>query len=49
MTKLLYAVMFWGFILIKAMGTTFASWSWLWMFFSFIPWLWLFFTKVGLL
>lgn len=28
---------FWGFVAIKVAGTTFAAWSWLWLFLPIVP------------
>lgn len=46
---LIASFVFWGFILVKAFGSAFAAWSWLWVLFPFIPWLWLLLVRVGLL
>lgn len=43
------AFLFWGYIVIKAWGTTFAAWSWWWVLLPFVPWLWLLLVKVGAL
>jgi hypothetical protein len=33
------AVLFWGFIVIKAWGHLFAAWSWWWVLLPIVPWL----------
>ena len=42
------ALIFWGFIAIKAWGTTFAAWSWWWVLFPLMPWLGLAIQRLGL-
>lgn len=38
MSKALYFLLFWGFIGVKALGTSFAAWSWWWVLLPIIPW-----------
>lgn len=33
------SLIFWGFIVTKALGTSFAAWSWWWVFMPLIPWI----------
>lgn len=33
------ALIFWGYIAVKAFGVTFAAWSWWWVLFPFMPFL----------
>lgn len=35
----LSALLFWGFIAVKTGGTSFAAWSWWWVFLPIVPWL----------
>lgn len=49
MSKFMFAVMFWSFILIKWFGTALAAWSWLWVLIPIVPTVWLALTKMGLL
>lgn len=46
--NLLGALMFWGFIVIKTWGTSFAAWSWWWVLFTLVPWIGLAVQRLGL-
>lgn len=32
-------ILFWGFVVVKVWGTSFAAWSWWWLLMVIIPWL----------
>jgi len=40
-------ICFWAFVIIKVGGTALNSWSWLWLFLSFIPIISLIAQKLG--
>jgi len=37
--NLLGGILFWGFIVTKWLGTTFAAWSWWWVLLPIVPWM----------
>lgn len=49
MKSFISAICFWSFVLIKAYGTLFATWSWWWLFIPFVPELFVALSKAGLL
>lgn len=46
--SLLWTLLFWGFIAIKAWGVSFAAWSWWWVLLPLLPWLGLAVERLGL-
>lgn len=44
----LNSIFFWGFIVVKVAGHTFALWSWWWVLLPIVPWLSLLVTRFGL-
>jgi hypothetical protein len=46
--RLVLGLMFWGFIVVKAWGTSFALWSWWWMLIPIVPWMGLLVERWGL-
>lgn len=46
--ELLWAVLFWGFIVVKLAGHAFAAWSWLWVLAPMVPWLGILVQRLGL-
>ena len=41
----LYAILFWGYLVIKIWGTAFLTWSWWWLLLPIVPWLHLLFIR----
>ena len=41
-------LLFWSFVVIKAWGTSFAAWSWWWLFLPIVPFIGLVVAKLGL-
>ncbi len=35
----IWALLFWGYITVKVVGTSFAAWSWWWLLVPIVPWL----------
>lgn len=42
------ALLFWGFLGVKAFGHAFALWSWWWVLLPIVPWLFVIVGLVGL-
>ena len=49
MSKAIWGLIFWAFVIIKVAGTALASWSWWWILLPVVPVLSLVLQKVGLL
>lgn len=39
LVSLFATLLFWGFIVVKVAGHTFAAWSWWWVLMPIVPWL----------
>jgi hypothetical protein len=46
--SVLSSLLFWGFIVVKAWGTSFAAWLWWWLFIPIVPWIGLAVQRMGL-
>lgn len=38
-TSLFWGLVFWGFVAVKLVGVSFATWSWWWLLVPIVPWL----------